>query len=97
MAKKSSKKSRKRRQTNVPVYSVPTTSRENQSKPRQSSVAAARPPISNALASKDATTDSIDWAKEYPFYAPDMKRLGVVVALMVLLLLAMNILFIYVL
>ncbi len=47
------------------------------------------------LASSDATTESIDWAAEYPFFAPDMKRLGLVVFFMVVLLLAMNLAFIY--
>ncbi len=96
MAKKSkSSKKRKQRRTNVPVYAVPTASDDNNAGAKAATVTAARPPISNPLASKDATTDSIDWAKEYPFYAPDMKKLGIIVALMVLLLLAMNVIFIY--
>jgi hypothetical protein len=95
MAKKGkSSKKRKQRKTNVPVYTIPTEGQED----AEATVAAAtvaQAPISNPLASKDATTDSIDWAKEYPFFAPDMKKLGIVVVLMVLLLLAMNIVFIY--
>ena len=93
MAKKTSKK-RKQRKTNVPVYTVPTESQD-----AETAVAAvtAQAPISNPLASKNAPTDSIDWAKEYPYYGPDMKKLGIIVALMVILLLALNVIFIYVL
>ncbi len=86
------KKRNKKRKTNVPVYAVPTVSQED----KKLVQTAAQPPKSNPLASKNATTDSIDWAKEYPFYAPDMKRLGIVVALMVILLLTLNMIFIYV-
>ncbi len=96
MAKKSkTSKKRRQRRPNIPVYQVPAESAERVGEP--TATATARAPISNPLASKDATTDSIDWAMEYPFYASDMKKLGVVVALMVLLLLALNFVFIYVL
>ncbi len=95
MAKKSkSSKKRKQRKTNVPVYTVPTESEEDAGA-KVATVTTAQAPISNPLASKDATTDSIDWAKEYPFFAPDMKQLGIVVTLMVVLLLALNVIFIY--
>ena len=100
MAKKrKSSKQRKQRKPNVPVYTVPSEAQENaaSSAAKPVAVTAAQAPISNPLAAKDATTDSIDWAKEYPFFAPDMKKLGIVVALMVVLLLAMNLIFIYVL
>ncbi len=99
MAKKrKSSKQRKQRKPNVPVYTVPSEAQEKAVSSAAKPVAvAAQAPISNPLAAKDATTDSIDWAKEYPFFAPDMKRLGIVVALMVVLLLAMNLIFIYVL
>ena len=101
MAKKSkSSKKRKQRKPNVPVYSVPAESADEDTvsaKPAAAAAVAAQAPISNPLASKDATTDSIDWAKEYPFFAPDMKKLGIVVAIMVILLLALNLIFIYVL
>jgi outer membrane biosynthesis protein TonB len=93
MAKKTNKK-RKQRKTNVPVYSVPVESQDNEA---AAATVAAQAPTSNPLAGKNATTTSIDWAKEYPFYAPDMRKLGIVVALMVILLLALNMLFIYVL
>ena len=95
MAKKSkSSKKRKQRKPNVPVYQVPAEStQEVASTPSQ--VVTAQAPISNPIANKNATTDSIDWASEYPYYASDMKRLGVIVALMVLLLLALNVIFIY--
>jgi len=95
MAKKGkSSKKRKQRKTNVPVYTIPTEDQEDAGA-TVATATVAQAPISNPLASKDATTDSIDWAKEYPFFAPDMKKLGIVVVLMVLLLLAMNIVFIY--
>ena len=98
MAKKTkSSKKRKQRKPNVPIYSVPAESNIEDAVSAAPDRAVAQAPISNPLASKDATTDSIDWAKEYPFYAPDMKRLGIIVALMVLLLLALNFAFIYVL
>ena len=87
------KKRNKKRKVNVPVYAVPTTSQAD----KKMAQAANTAPKSNPLASKNATTDSIDWAKEYPFYGPDMKRLGIIVALMVILLLALNMIFIYVL
>ena len=87
------KKRNKKRKVNVPVYTVPTTSQADE-KLKQ---VATQAPKSNPLAGRNATTDSIDWAKEYPYYGPDMKRLGIVVALMVILLLALNMLFIYVL
>ena len=94
MAKKSkSSKKRRQRKVNVPVYQVPAESAEKAVE--EVVVSTGRAPISNPIASKDATTDSIDWAAEYPFYAPDMKRLGVIVALMVILLLALNFVFIY--
>jgi hypothetical protein len=99
MAKKSkSSKKRKQRKPNVPVYSVPSDSDQQEAASAKPAAAVAtQAPISNPLASKDATTDSIDWPKEYPFFMPDMKRLGIVTALMVALLLAMNLIFIYVL
>jgi hypothetical protein len=101
MAKKSkSSKKRKQRKPNVPVYQVPTESEDSEqapAKPVAATVATGQSPLSNPIASKDATTETIDWAKEYPFFAPDMKKLGIVVALMVALLLALNVLFIYVL
>jgi hypothetical protein len=102
MAKKGkSSKKRKQRKTNVPVYTVPTENEEDAGAAVAGTTVAAatvsQAPISNPLASKNATTESIDWAKEYPFFAPDMKKLGIVVALMVVLLLALNMLFIYVL
>ncbi len=99
MAKKrKSSKQRKQRKPNVPVYTVPSEAQENAASSAAKPVTVtAQAPISNPLAAKDATTDSIDWAKEYPFFAPDMKKLGIVVALMVVLLLAMNLIFIYVL
>ena len=49
-----------------------------------------------AVATPAAETQ-IDWTKEYPYFASDMKRLGIVVLLMVILLLGLNFLFIYVL
>jgi outer membrane biosynthesis protein TonB len=91
MAKKTNKK-RKQRKTNVPVYTVPVEGQDNEA---TVATVAAQAPTSNPLASKSATTENIDWATEYPFYAPDMKKLGIVVVLMVLLLLALNIVFIY--
>ena len=99
MAKKSkSSKKRKQRKTNVPVYSVPTESSDEATVSAKPAAAmAAQAPISNPLASKDATTENIDWRKEYPYFAPDMKRLGIIVAIMVVLLIAMNLIFIYVL
>jgi len=95
MAKKSqSRKKRKQRKPNVPVYAIPTQESAEQA-PQPASAAAAAPtktaPVTNAVAKK------IDWAKEYPYFASDMKRLGVVVLLMVVLLLALNLIFIYVL
>ncbi|HFQ95185.1 MAG TPA: hypothetical protein ENK30_01310 [Anaerolineae bacterium] len=95
MAKKSqSRKKRKQRKPNVPTYKVPTESAEE-------TKAAAQPAnggssiLTAPLASTDATTESIDWAKEYPYFASDMKRLGIVVLIMVVLLLALNLIFIY--
>ena len=97
MAKKSkSSKQRRQRKPNIPVYTVPTEAQEDAPSAKPAAVTA-QAPISNPIAGKDATTDSIDWAKEYPFFAPDMKKLGIVVVLMVILLLAMNLIFIYVL
>jgi len=95
MAKKSkSSKKRRQRKVNVPVYQVPVASAEKTAE-QVVTTSPSRAPISNPIASKDATTDSIDWAAEYPYYAPDMKRLGVIVAMMVILLLALNFVFIY--
>ncbi len=95
MAKKSqSRKKRKQRKPNVPVYAVPT--KENaEHTPQPAPVTASAPAKAAPVAS--AAAEEIDWAKEYPYFAPDMKRLGIVVLLMVVLLLALNFLFIYVL
>jgi len=95
MAKKSKyNKKRKHRKTNVPVYTVPVESQEGEATV-QTSVTQAQSPFSNPLASGSATTDNIDWVKEYPYFAPDMKMFGIVVVLMVILLLALNVIFIY--
>jgi len=92
MAKKSqSRKSRKKRKPNIPKYTPPSDSQPTQeADPVQATVTPAAPKRSLAA-------QTIDWTKEYPYFAPDMRRLGVVVALMVMLLLALNFLFIYVL
>ncbi len=98
MAKKSkSSKKRKQRKPNVPVYSVPVESKEGEVSAQPVAAVAAQAPTSNPIASKDATTENIDWPKEYPFFMPDMKRLGIVTGLMVALLLVLNLIFIYVL
>lgn len=95
MAKKSRyNKKRKQRKTNVPVYTVPVEGQADEAAV-QTNVKQAQSPFSNPLASGTATTDSIDWAKEYPYFAPDMKLFGIVVTLMVILLLALNVIFIY--
>ena len=100
MAKKSkSSKKRKQRKPNIPTYAVPTE--ESSPAPveavAQPQSVTSSPILSAPIAGKNATTDSVDWSKEYPYFAPDMKRLGYTVALMVLLLLALNLIFIYVL
>ena len=96
MAKKSqSRKKRKQRKPNVPVYNVPTEESRQRQAPAQAKENA---PVSTSPASsRDVTIETIDWAKEYPYFASDMKRLGIVVLLMVILLLALNFVFIYVL
>ena len=95
MAKKTkSSKKRRQRRPNIPSYTTPI----EQSTPAEVGAALANGASHIAaapLASSDATTESIDWAAEYPFFAPDMKRLGIVVLFMVVLLLAMNLVFIY--
>ncbi len=96
MAKKSSSRSRKKRKQrkpNVPVYRVPTEDAEASA----SEVAVAPQPSAVAKTSSPAAAPqaTIDWAQEYPYFMPDMKRLGIVVLLMVVLLLAMNFVFIY--
>ena len=97
MAKKSkSRRKSKQRKPNVPVYSVPTESQEavsDQAAP--TAVVAPQAVAAPAQLTGDASLDTIDWRKEYPFFAPDMKRLAIVVAIMVVLLLALNIVFIY--
>ena len=97
MAKKSqSRNKRKQRKPNVPTYKVPAEAvaeTEAAAQPADS----ASPALAAPVASSDAKAESIDWAKEYPYFAPDMKRLGIVVLIMVVLLLALNLIFIYVL
>ncbi|HHB90621.1 MAG TPA: hypothetical protein ENK60_04870 [Anaerolineae bacterium] len=93
MAKKSqSRKKRKQRKPNVPVYTIPT---------QEATQPEAQPPTNVAAAAATTTSEAspqhINWAEEYPYFATDMKRLGLVVLLMVMLLLALNFLFIYVL
>ena len=97
MAKKSRKK--RQRRPNVPVYSVPVeeTEEERAAQPAPATAQVGSAPKTAPIAASNATTDQIDWASEYPYFAPDMKRLGIVVLLMVLLLLALNFVFIYVL
>jgi len=98
MAKKSkSRRKSKQRKPNVPVYTVPAESQEDDVSSQTAPTAAAAPQTAAATAqlTGDASLDTIDWRKEYPFFAPDMKRLGIVTAIMVLLLLALNFIFIY--
>ena len=100
MAKKSrTSKKRKQRKPNIPTYAVPVEKKPSTAAdavtPSATLSKGASPVAAAPLASSDATTESIDWAAEYPFFAPDMKRLGIIVLLMVILLLAMNLVFIY--
>ncbi len=95
MAKKSqSRKKRKQRKPNVPVYAVPTEDAKKEAS-AQPSTHKGTTSATKAVASSTAKT--IDWAKEYPFFASDMKRLGLIVLMMVILLLGLNLIFIYVL
>lgn len=90
MAKKSqSRKNRKKRKPNIPKYTPPSDSQPTkEADPVQATVTPAAP--KRSLAAK-----TIDWPTEYPYFLSDMKHLGVVVALMVILLLALNFIFIH--
>lgn len=91
MAKKTrTRKSRKQRRPNVPRYTAPTDSPQVQEEPAQ-----AQTVTKLEATRRTVTAKTIDWATEYPYFLPDMKHLGVVVALMVILLLALNFIFIY--
>ena len=93
MAKKTrTRKSRKQRRPNIPRYTAPTDSPQVQEEPVQAQTTT-KPETSTPR--RSVTTKTIDWATEYPYFLPDMKHLGVVVALMVILLLALNFIFIY--
>jgi hypothetical protein len=92
MAKKSqSRKKRKQRKPNVPVYAVPADAKSD-----EGGSAEAHADVTAAPSQETAAT-TIDWTKEYPYFATDMRRLGIVVLIMVALLLGLNLLFIYVL
>ena len=100
MAKKSkSRKKSKQRKPNVPVYTTPSKSQEDVSSQAAPAAATAAPQAtaatSTAQLTGDASLDTINWPKEYPYFIPDMKRLGIVVAIMVVILLALNFVFIY--
>ena len=85
MAKKSSRKKRRQRQTNVPQYTPPT----------QPLCAAAAEPVTAAAPTRATQTtrsgmDSVDWPAEYPFVTGDLRSMAIVAALMVALLLVLN-------
>ena len=91
MAKKTrTRKSRKQRRPNVPRYTAPTDSPQVQEEPAQAQTTT-KPEVSR----RSVTAKTVDWATEYPYFLSDMRHLGVVVALMVILLLALNFIFIY--
>ncbi len=93
MAKKSqSRRKRKQRKPNVPVYAVPT---EEAKKAASAQPVTQKATTTTSKAVVSTTAKTIDWAKEYPYFASDMKRLGIIVLMMVILLLGLNLVFIY--
>lgn len=94
--KKTSRKKRKQRKTNVPQYTPPAAPQEAVEAAPVAPVAAARPAPTPAKAIKSKRTapaadmDAIDWPAEYPFVVGDLRGMAVVAALMVALLLVLN-------
>jgi len=85
--KKTSRKKRRQRKTNVPQYTPPTEPQEAvEAAPVTPVVAPAKSRKSTAAAGMDA----IDWPVEYPFVVGDLRGMAVVAALMVALLLVLN-------
>ena len=93
--KKSSRKKRRQRKTNVPQYAPPTEPQEAvEAAPVVTPVAAQPVAATTAVKSRKSTAiagiDAIDWRTEYPFVVGDLRGMAVVTALMVVLLLILN-------
>jgi hypothetical protein len=92
--KKSSRKKRRQRKTNVPQYTPPTEPKEAAEAAPVAPVVAQ--PVAAATAPKSkraammAGMNAIDWPVEYPFVVGDLRGMAVVTALMVALLLVLN-------
>ena len=91
MSKKSSRRSRKRKQkkTNVPQYTPPTESQAAVEEAVSAQPVTTAPPARAAQIIRSGM-DSVDWHAEYPFVAGDLRSMGIVAALMVALLLGLN-------
>ena len=93
MTKKSSRKKRKQRKPNVPVYTPPVEGEVAETAapavPESTPAVSERRRISLHV-QKGETIDSIDWVTEYPYVMGDMRSMGIVAFLMVVLLLALN-------
>ena len=92
--KKTSRKKRRQRKTNVPQYAPPTEPQEAVEAavvtPAPAQPVAAAAPVKSRKPSAAAGMDGLDWPAEYPFVVGDLRGMAVVAALMVALLLILN-------